>query len=74
MTLGRCPLSIFCSRGTPPRRWIAVFTGYGSGFRVDFVGFNVECSVDGLEFKVDRFLYALGLSVYGLGCRVMSLV
>ena len=43
--------------------WIAVFEGYGSGFMVDFLGLNVECLVNGFKFKVDRFIYALGLSI-----------
>ena len=47
MTLGRCPLSIFCSRGTPPVEptnpgaYHFVFVGWGEGRRLKDLGAGV---------------------------------
>jgi len=61
MTLGRCPLSIFCARGTPPR----VDSTAGGRRTVPPLRRNVKRFRGGLVVKAHRLLYrsTLGLRV-----------
>jgi len=49
MTLGRCPLSIFCSRGAPPRNPESIILSLGDrgeGFRFSLLRFRVDEGVE----------------------------
>ena len=57
MTLGRCPLSIFCSRGTPPRVYHALSPD-GQGQYLALTVLDEPCSLDSgaKQGKSSRFL------------------
>ena len=56
MTQGRCPLSIFCSRGTPPRNVILVYTENSErGGDVAVVDLRVDPRVEGPAREARNF-------------------
>ena len=66
MTLGRCPLSIFCPRGTPPRESITTMQrSVPPECRAGLSASVAAGTGTGLVFKAHRLLYhsTLGLRV-----------